>query len=115
MANEWWDFISAAMERKGMTGAQLADAAGYDRSNITNWKKGASNPRPEQVRSTARVLDVNYVEALIASGVLTDEEINIERVRPDLSLVPDDEILAEAARRLLVAAQRSKESKGKRK
>lgn len=94
-----------------MTGAQLADAAGYDRSNITNWKKGGSSPRPEQVRSTAKALGVEYVEALVAAGILRDDDLGIERVCPDVTGIPDDELFAEAMRRMLAISKKSKKEK----
>lgn len=99
--NTWWDFISEAMERKGMTAAELADAAGFNPSTLSHWKKGNAVPRLELVRATAKALDVNFLDALLASGLLGLEDLKLERVRPDLSLISDEEILAEAARRML--------------
>ena len=86
-SNTWWTFISEAMERKGMTAGDLAEAAGFNASTISHWKKGKGAPRMELVRATATALDVNYLDALLASGLLGLEDLKLERIRPDLSLI----------------------------
>lgn len=105
-ANTWWNFISVEMERRGMTAADLAEKAGFNASTLSHWKKGKAVPRMELVRSTAAALGVNYLDALLASGLLDLEDLKLERPRPDLSLVSDEEIMAEAARRMVAYRKR---------
>lgn len=97
----WWTYIETGLSRKGWTASQLADKAGYDASNLSNWKVGRSSPRPEQIRSTTTALGLDYIHGLVLNGYLTEDDLGIQRVIPDLDKVPDDVFWPYVAARLV--------------
>jgi transcriptional regulator with XRE-family HTH domain len=54
--------IQAALDAKGMTKAQLADALNVDRSFVTRWLKGQRTIQPKHQEQIKRLLEI--VDAL---------------------------------------------------
>ena len=81
---------------------RIADRAGFDKSNLSRWKKGA-RPDVEFVVRLARAYGANVLDALVASDYIEQREAGTKRVpvgkRQALSEAALDEILEEIRRR----------------
>ncbi|NKS29604.1 helix-turn-helix domain-containing protein [Rhodococcus hoagii] len=110
MATKWWDYIERGLREKGLTQSALADAVGVNRSSASGWKNGAA-PKPATVVAVAEALGTPISEALIAAGLMTEEELGVNRTIPDIELLSDDQLIAELNRRLKKAT--TPESKAK--
>lgn len=56
--------IKELREAKRLTQEQLAEVFGFDRSTVTKWESGDSNPRSKDLPKLARVLGVTIDELL---------------------------------------------------
>ncbi|MDH6283146.1 helix-turn-helix domain-containing protein [Prescottella agglutinans] len=99
MTTKWWDYVERHLAEKGMTQSALAEAVGVNRSSASGWKSG-SDPKPATVVAVAEVLETSISEALIAAGLMSEEELGVERTIPDIELLTDDQLMAELNRRL---------------
>lgn len=70
-ATPWMQWVISVIEPDDP--ATAARRAGFDKSAMTRWKGGTA-PDPERAVSLARAYDVHPVEALVAMGLLTEEE-----------------------------------------
>lgn len=99
MSETWWEYvkrISANAANK-----DIAAATGMDASAITRWKKG-EKPRAENVVAFARGYRRPAVEALLAAGYITQEDLEPQAVeiRGSAAELTDTDLLAEMQRRL---------------
>lgn len=101
MATKWWGYVLDVIGSDSFTDA--ANKAGFDKSAFTRWKKGA-NADPAFAVALARGYGKNVIEALVASGLITDAEANLRIVVSDaaeaLSEATDKQILTELLRRV---------------
>lgn len=108
--------IKEGRARLGMTQEDLEVASGVSRQTISRYESGkAANPRAEEARAVARVLQIDPRELPVALGYVTREEIGLPPAPPPLDpalgaaakLLSSDDIPAAAKdnlRRLLNAA-----------
>ncbi|MEV0675543.1 helix-turn-helix domain-containing protein [Actinosynnema sp. NPDC050436] len=94
-----WKYIRRNLDDRGLTTGDLARATGVHRSRLTEWRQGRSMSVPT-ARSIARLFDTSIVEVLVVAGLLFDDEVHLQRARPDSSLLTDAELMAELKRRL---------------
>lgn len=97
---EWGDYITALMKIKDVSGNAMADAIGVTASTTNLWKRGTL-PRVQTVRAIAEYFNRPVTEVMIRAGFLTYEDLHEKK--PDsveLALLPDEELLAEVARRM---------------
>jgi len=75
------------MAAREWTPADLSRASGIDQSVIGRWRDKGATPSPENVRRVARGLARDVLEAAIAAGHYTADELARPGVRrPDLDL-----------------------------
>lgn len=93
----WIDYVrSTAGSDKN---AAIAYKSGVTEATVSRWSKSA--PKPDSVAAFARAYGRPVLEAFIAAGYLTPEEANEQpAARPSLADLPNDELIAEIARRL---------------
>jgi len=99
MSENWWEYvqrISANAPNK-----DIAAATGMDASAITRWKRG-EKPRAENVVAFARGYRRPAVEALLAAGYITQEDLEPQSVQIHGSAtdLTDSDLLVEMQRRL---------------
>jgi transcriptional regulator with XRE-family HTH domain len=83
---------------RGHTQAQIAKKSGVAESNIGRWIRGEhGQPKPDNVLALAKAFGQPVVEALVAAGYLSADEVNVERT--PLSAYTDIELLDELRRR----------------
>ena len=64
-----------------MTQEELVERTGVSRSTVNRWERGdAERPDPDQVRVVCKALKVDPVEATIALGYLSREDVAGRRV-----------------------------------
>lgn len=73
----WWDYISA-LRPAGMSDRKLAAHIEVTPATVSRWRAGKPAAATEVVRA-ARCFGVSPVEALVAAGLLTDEETRLWR------------------------------------
>lgn len=112
--NEWWSYV--VQVAGDVQYKEIADRAGFDKSNVTRWKQGA-NADPLFVVKFARAYGRPVAEALVASGLITSQEASVTEVRVGIQDALDsasDEELIDALRRRLAATKRpAKRSPGR--
>lgn len=96
MNTPWYDYVLRLKGRDSRRTA--AQRAGFDGSAFTRWSHGAK-PDPIFAVMFARAYDGNVLEALVATGLITEVEAGLTRVE----LTPA-EALAKATPRELVEA-----------
>ena len=69
--------LAAARVAAGLTQQQLADSLGADKARISEWERGASQPRASRMPDIARAVDVD------ASELMADdyEHLDLEALR----------------------------------
>ena len=93
----WSEYVSDLTT--GMSQLQIAEHTGLAQTNIGKWLRGEPGiPRAESVIAFARSFRRPPMEALVASGYLTTEEVT-SPLRPSLSVYEDGELIAELGRR----------------
>ncbi len=125
MSTPQWP-LGAALEearvRRGWAKREAARAAGISAPLWVTLERGYevrqdnrldANPRPETVVKAARAVGLNVDEALRHVGYtrrdIVDDELRAEIDQPtqlDLATVPDDDLLAELARRVKRSGRR---------
>lgn len=84
-----------------LTQAQVAERIGVAASNVGRWLRGEPGmPRAETVIHFANVFNRPPMEAMIAAGYFSDDDIALTVVRAPLSEYTDEELMAELAKRL---------------
>lgn len=101
-ASPWWQYVEEGLERNGITQSFLADTIGLNRGAASQWRNGGS-PGPirdrETIRATAQALGTSVLDALVAAGYVTPEELEAERAGVPLVERTDQELLEELLRR----------------
>ena len=100
----WWRYV--ALLTGDAPQKDIAAATGIDQSSISRWQRGTITPRAEAVVALARAYGRSPVEALVAAGYLTSDELGVVELTTltgDLSKVSIDSLLSEIRRRVLAA------------
>ena len=102
----WWDYVQRVSAHAA--NKDIAAAAQMDASAISRWKRG-DKPRAENVVAFARGYNRPAVEALLAAGYLTEQDITIMGAVPVIRStreIPNSELIEEMQRRLAVGDPR---------
>jgi transcriptional regulator with XRE-family HTH domain len=102
-AQEWWRYVVTVTGNAAQK--DIAAATGIDQSSISRWQRGTT-PRAEAVVALARAYGRSPVEALVAAGYLSSNEIGVVELTTltgDLSGASIDSLLNEIRRRVLAA------------
>ena len=93
----------------GATGVTISRAAEVDAGNVSRWKTGKTRPSAETVVKIARTWRRPPVEALIASGHLSANEVDGEVVEVAMSTgdLAVDDLIEEMRRRIATAEAQS--------
>lgn len=81
----------------------IAGRIGVSPSTVGRWRSGEVDPKPRQVVGFARAYDKNPIEALIAAGYLSEEDLGEDltlRVSGDLDDVSTFQLMDEVQSRL---------------
>jgi DNA-binding XRE family transcriptional regulator len=95
----WWEYVSEGLARNGMTQTTLADAIGVNRSTITGWKNKAALPESKYAIATARAFGTQVMEALVISGHVPADEVDMPALTTDPRRLTNDELTLELRRR----------------
>lgn len=99
--NTWWAYVQALIGDD--TNSVAADRAGFDKSAFTRWSKGAG-AAPEFAVKLARAYGASPLPALVASGLLTEDEADTREVvigaRDALRQATDADLLRELLHRV---------------
>lgn len=71
----WSSYIDATAG--GALNNAIADRIGVDPATIGRWRTGAVDPKPRQVVAYARAFGLSPIQALIAAGYITHEEVDL--------------------------------------
>lgn len=71
----WWQYVLTVTG--DATQKDIASATGIDQSSISRWQRGANTPRAEAVVAFARAYGRPPVEALVAAGYLSSNEMGV--------------------------------------
>jgi transcriptional regulator with XRE-family HTH domain len=99
----WWRYVVTVTGNAAQK--DIASATGIDQSSISRWQRGTT-PRAEAVVALARAYRRSPVEALVAAGYLSSNEVGVVELTTltgDLSGASIDSLLNEIRRRLLAA------------
>jgi transcriptional regulator with XRE-family HTH domain len=84
-----------------MTQTQIAALAGVDQTGVSRWLHGSNVPRAESVIKLARALRRSPIEALLAAGHLSIEEVGLKPdLKPSTRELSNDQVIAEIRRRI---------------
>ena len=101
----WWKYAQELIGEDSRIAA--ARKAGFDKSAFTRWEGGA-NADPAFVVKLARAYEGNVLHALVASGLITEEEAQTKTVTVGkmeaLQEATDGELVGEVLRRLEAAS-----------
>jgi transcriptional regulator with XRE-family HTH domain len=103
----WWQYVATITGNAAQK--EIAAATGIDQSSISRWQRGAITPRAEAVVSLARAYGRSPVEALVAAGYLSSDELGVVELTTltgDLTGASIDSLLSELRRRVLAAGSR---------
>jgi transcriptional regulator with XRE-family HTH domain len=98
----WWQYVVTVTANA--TQKEIAAATGIDQSSISRWQRGTNNPRAEAVVALARAYGRSPVEALVAAGYLSSDELGVVEMTTltgDLRSASIDSLLSELRRRVL--------------
>jgi transcriptional regulator with XRE-family HTH domain len=98
----WWQYVVTISGNA--TQKDIARATDIDQSSISRWQRGAITPRAEAVVALARAYGRSPVEALVAAGYVTSDEIGVVELTTltgDLRGASIDSLLSEVRRRVL--------------
>lgn len=73
----WWTYVAHLIGPDSFKDA--AEKAQFDKSAFSRWKKGAKAD-PEFAVKLARAYGANVLEALVESGLISQEEANLREV-----------------------------------
>lgn len=100
----WAEYVKRITHPLNQT--QIAEKTGIAQTNIGRWLRGARGlPKAEYVVALARTFDQNPVEALVAAGYLSHDEVGVP-FKPKSGRTPikdysTDELLAELRNRTI--------------
>lgn len=77
MATRWWRYLDS-LRSADMSDRQLALFIDVTPATVSRWKSG-KNPGSAEVVQAAHAFGANAVEALVAGGILGDEETEAYR------------------------------------
>jgi transcriptional regulator with XRE-family HTH domain len=99
----WANYLRHHLARLEWTNADLADAAGLDRSLVGRWINGEAQPTVTSVRKVCKAIRRDIREGLEESGLLTRAELRRtgDTGKLELNMFNDDELLDEMRRRLI--------------
>jgi transcriptional regulator with XRE-family HTH domain len=100
----WWQYVATITGNAAQK--EIAAATGIDQSSISRWQRGSITPRAEAVVSLARAYGRSPVEALVAAGYLSSDELGVVELTTltgDLTGASIDSLLSELRRRVLAA------------
>lgn len=100
----WWRYVVTVTGDAAQK--DIATVTGIDQSSISRWQRGANTPRAEAVVALARAYGRSPVEALVAAGYLSSDELGVVELTTltgDLTRASIDSLLSEIRRRVLVA------------
>ena len=98
----WWQYVGAVTGNAAQK--DVAGATGIDQSSISRWQRGTNTPRAEAVVALARAYGRSPVEALVAAGYLSGDELGVAELTTltgDLRGASVDCLLSELRRRVL--------------
>lgn len=102
MTPAFGDWLSNELARRGIDGAAGVERASKGEipyATVHNWIKNRTRPRPEQLR-VLQVVGIKYVDALIAAGILTMEDLpGYSSSSPPLSSASERDLIEELYRR----------------
>lgn len=75
-------YLRAAMDRAGLSAAELSRASGLSASQIGRWLDGRNRPGVEQLRAIAPALGERLLDLLVAVGHLSAEEAGLSGPPP---------------------------------
>lgn len=94
----WAEFCRTLMGDATQT--EAAERTGIPQATISRFLSGRRLPTASHAITFARAYDVNPVEAMVAAGLITDDEANMPRTTArDLTVVPTGRLIRELARR----------------
>jgi transcriptional regulator with XRE-family HTH domain len=97
----WWRYVGTVTG--DATQKDIAVATGIDQSSISRWQRGSNAPRAEAVVALARAYGRSPVEALVAAGYLSENDLGVVELTTltgDLTGASIDSLLGELRRRL---------------
>lgn len=88
------------------TQAVIAKQVGVGRLSVCNWLQGKTRPKAETVILVARVYERSPIEALLAAGYLSHDEVDVPmEIRTSVTALSGSALAAEVHRRLTAAAE----------
>jgi transcriptional regulator with XRE-family HTH domain len=103
-SSPWWRYVITVAGNAAQK--DIAAATGIDQSSISRWQRAANTPRAEAVVTFARAYGRSPVEALVAAGYLSSDELGVVELTTltgDLTGISIDSLLSELRRRVLAA------------
>jgi transcriptional regulator with XRE-family HTH domain len=98
----WWQYVVTVTGDAAQK--DIAAATGIDQSSISRWQRGTNTPRAEAVVAVGRAYRRSPVEALVAAGYLSSDELGVVELTTltgDLRGASIDSLLSEVRRRVL--------------
>lgn len=92
----WWEYVQEVAGTTNQT--EIARRLGLSQPSVNRWK--TSVPKSENVITFAKAYGRPPLEALLAAGVVSDEDVQLTQVPANLSEVETDALLAEIRRRI---------------
>ncbi|MET0897217.1 MAG: helix-turn-helix domain-containing protein [Mycobacterium sp.] len=100
----WWQYVATITGNAAQK--EIAAATGIDQSSISRWQRGGITPRAEAVVALARAYGRSPVEALVAAGYLSSDDLGVVELTTltgDLTGASIDSLLSELRRRVVAA------------
>lgn len=97
----WWRYVVTVTGNAVQK--DIAAATGIDQSSISRWQRATNTPRAEAVVALARAYGRSPVEALVAAGYLSSDEVGVVELTTltgDLTKMSIDSLLSEVRRRV---------------
>jgi transcriptional regulator with XRE-family HTH domain len=100
-ATGWGNYLQGQLASRGWSNSQLSDRADVNRSLIGRWLSGETLPEIDSIRRVCQALGTDIREGLIRAEIFTAREMNLtDDGRPDLTMIRDEDLVAELQRRL---------------
>lgn len=99
--SKWSDWLRRQMTAKNVDQTTLAEAAGYNKSIVSNWLADKTGqPKLDSVRRTAKALNVSIAEALVAAEFIDEDDLHNTRLPADITSIDTAELIREISSRL---------------
>lgn len=92
----WWEYVQ--QKAQGATQAEIAEKTGIAQSSVARWR--TVSPKSDNAVAFAHAYKRPVLEALIAAGVITEQDAQITEAPQDLTKVELEDLLSEALRRV---------------